>query len=217
MKLAVFGATGSTGRLLVEQALRVGHDVRALVRTPDRAVLPATVRLIEGNVLDAAAVAEAIDGADAVLSCLGARLTATYAARGRIAGRGMAHIVASMQAHGVRRLIAVSTYGAGDTWPRLGWGARLMMGAVLWGELADKNAMETVIRTSGLDWTLVRPVNLTDTGTEGAGTQGGWRTDDPPHALGFGDWVARRDVAAFMLAALDDPARVTRTVLLRSA
>lgn len=124
----------------------------------------------------------------------------------------MVHIVAAMQARGPRRLIAVSTYGAGDTWPRLGWGARLMMGALLWGELADKNAMEAVVRTSGLDWTLVRPVNLTD-----AGTEGGWRTDDPPHALGFGDWVARRNLAAFMLAALDDPARVTRTVLLRSA
>lgn len=58
MKLAVFGATGGTGRHLVEQALRAGHDVRALVRTPDRAALPGTVRLIGGNVLDAAAVAE---------------------------------------------------------------------------------------------------------------------------------------------------------------
>jgi uncharacterized protein YbjT (DUF2867 family) len=212
MKLAVFGATGGTGRRLVEQALLAGHDVRALVRLPDRAALPGAVRLIGGNVLDGAAVARTICGADAVASCLGAKLAATYTRRGRIAGSGMARIVAGMQAHGVRRLIAVSTYGAGESWRHLSPAARLMMRTLLWGELADKNAMEAVIRVSGLDWTLARPVNLTD-----AAATGRWLTDSPTRTVGIGDWIARRDVAAFLLAALEDPATIARAYLLRNA
>lgn len=209
MNLAVFGGTGGTGRQLIEQALLAGHTVRALVRSPDRAGLPGAVRRVAGSVLDARAVSETVEGVDAVLSCLGTKLTATFTQRGRIVAPGMRRIVEGMRWHGVRRLIAVSTYGAGDSWLRLTWSARLMMGVVLWGELADKNDMESVGQASGLDWTIVRPVNLKD----GPST-GRWMVA-PLSRLGFGDWIARADVAAFMLAALDDPGSIERACLVK--
>jgi uncharacterized protein YbjT (DUF2867 family) len=109
-----------------------------------------------------------------------------------------------MSARGVRRLVAVSTYGAGDSRPRLGWGARLVMGGILRGELADKDGMEAAIRGSGLDWTIVRPVNLKD------GPPTGRLVVDLSGKLGFGDWIARGDIAAFMLAMLDDPGSIGR-------
>lgn len=210
MNLAVFGATGGTGRQVVEQALLAGHTVRALVRAPGKAGLPGAMQIVHGDVLDAGAVDRTVDGADVVLSSLGAKLPATFTRRGRILAAGMAHIVEAMRAHGVRRLIAVSTYGAGDAWPRLSAGARLLMGGLLRGELADKHAMEVVIRASGLDWTIVRPVNLKDDPLTDA-----WRVDESSQPLGLSDWISRADVAACMLASIDDQASIGRTQLIK--
>ncbi|MGH8429888.1 MAG: NAD(P)-dependent oxidoreductase, partial [Solimonas sp.] len=117
MNVAIFGATGGTGRQVVEQALLAGHTVRVLVRAPGKAALPRIVQIVRGDVLDAEAVAQTVESADVVLSSLGAKLIATFTRRGRILATGMTHIVDAMRAHEVRRLVAVSTYGAGDSWP----------------------------------------------------------------------------------------------------
>lgn len=72
MKIAVFGATGGTGKQVVEQALAAGHQVRALVRNPARLTLAhANLTVVTGNVLDAANVEETLQGADAVVVSLG--------------------------------------------------------------------------------------------------------------------------------------------------
>ncbi len=88
MKLAVFGATGGLGRQVVQQALVAGHSVRALVRAPGQAGLSESVRLVTGHVLDAQAVAETVEGVDAMLSCLGTNLVKTFARRGRSVAPG---------------------------------------------------------------------------------------------------------------------------------
>ena len=72
MKLAIFGATGGTGRELVTQALAQGHEVTAFARTPTKLALHhERLRVVEGNVLDYAAVEQAVIGQDAVLCALG--------------------------------------------------------------------------------------------------------------------------------------------------
>lgn len=212
MKLAVFGATGGTGREVVALALRAGHGIRALVRTSARTALPFEVGQIEGNVVDAERVCKTVEGADAVLSCLGARPAAAIMRRDSIATKGTRRIVAAMRGCNVRRLIVLSTYGAGESLQRLKPGARLVMGSVLCGELADKNGMEALLHTSGLDWTILRPVNL----TYGLPT-GRWRIVDPSCRLGLGDRICRADVAACMLAMLADPGSIGRTLVIAGA
>jgi len=208
MKLAVFGATGGVGRHVVAQALQRGHAVRVLARRPDGAKFPPAVEIVAGNALDSAAVADTVGGADAVLSCLGAKLTATFAHSGRIAAPATREIVEAMYWHGVRRLIVISTYGAGDSWRQLSAGAQLLMRALLWGERADKNAMEDTVMASLLDWTIVRPVNLTD------GSPSGWALAGACRRIGLRDTISRRDVASFMLEALEDDAKKTGRALL---
>ena len=211
-RLAVLGATGRTGRLVVEQALRAGHTVRALVRAPARGGVPDRVHLITGDVRDDRALAEVVAGTDAVVSCLGVTLSATLIQRDAVLAACMQHVVAAMRAHGPRRLVALSTYGAGDSWPRLTRGARLLMATLLRRELADKNAMETAIAASDLDWTIVRPVNLRD----GPAAGGHWLVD-PPGPVGIRAWIPRAEVAGFVLAALDDPTTVRRACLLAAS
>lgn len=109
--LAIFGATGRTGRQLVAQALERGYTVRALVRTGGSLGAAAGVTEVVGDVLDADAVKRTVAGADAVLSTLGG---GPVEAPGVTLSRGMRHIVAAMQAEGVRRVIAVANSGILD-------------------------------------------------------------------------------------------------------
>ena len=96
-------------------------------------------------------------------------------------------------------------FGAGDTRPRVGWLQRkLLFGLVLASEVADKEAMEAVLESSGLDWTTVRVGLLTD-----GPARGGYRVADDASIRGMGR-IARADVAAFMLGQLRDDRWVRR-------
>ncbi|HYV09018.1 MAG TPA: NAD(P)H-binding protein, partial [Thermoplasmata archaeon] len=105
----VFGATGQTGRLLVERAVSAGHATTAFARVPARmGTAVGSVRVVQGDVLNAAAVGHAVAGQDAILSALGT------AARGSppVLPDGIRHILDAMEGHGVRRIVALSAAGA---------------------------------------------------------------------------------------------------------
>jgi len=208
VKLAVFGATGGTGRSLVQQALAQGHAVTALVRDPERAALPTEVGVVAGDVRDAAPVGEVVAGVDAVLSCLGASLPASMGARGMVGTDGVPVIIEAMKRHGVRRLIAVSAFGAGDSKPQISLMFRNAMATMLRGIYKDKNGMEPVIQGSEVDWTILRPTNLTD------GPRTGQVVFDPADKLGVRDRIARADVAEVMLRVLPDRAFHRRTTII---
>ncbi|MQA39918.1 NAD(P)-dependent oxidoreductase [Rugamonas aquatica] len=188
MKLAIFGATGATGRHLVELALQAGHDVRALTRSPQALPLrDPRLHVIAGSLDDEAALHSALSGADAVISVLGTR-------RGDaspVCTDGMRSILPAMQAAGVRRLVALSAYGASETHD-----ATLFIRfvrKVIAAKMRDKDGMEALVRASGTDWTLVRPPALTN-GKPG----GAWRTGAALRP-GWSARLARADLAAFML------------------
>jgi len=110
-----------------------------------------------------------------------------------------------MTKHGVRRIVAISTFSAGNSRPRVGWFARhLLFGAVLRSEVADKEAMERALAATDLAWTVVRVGLLAD-----AAARGAWRAADDDLIRGMGK-IARADVAAFMPAQLASDAWVRR-------
>ena len=158
MRLIIFGATGTIGRHLVDQALSQGHDVTAFARNPG-ALTTTHPNLTQcaGDVLDPEAVADAIYGHDAVLIALGA------GRKGTVRAAGTKHVIDAMNRHGVRRLICQSTLGAGDSRAVLNffW-KRIMFGLLLKDAYADHEAQEALVRQSNLDWTIVRPSAFTD-------------------------------------------------------
>ena len=197
MKLAIFGATGRTGRLLVEQALAAGYDVVALARIPSKLPLQdARLSVVQGDVTDPAAVTAVVRGADAVISVIGHAKGAppdvqTVAAR---------HIVAAMRQNGVRRLISLT--GAGVDAPQdrptvlhhlIKLALRIAAGPVL----RDAVGHAAVIRQSGLDWTIVRAPMLTEGPRVGSYRVGWVGVDTGPR-------LARSDLAAFLLAQVTD-------------
>jgi len=190
MKLTIFGASGATGRLLVAQALDAGHDVTVLLRRADSLPLThARLTRVVGSLDDPAAVQGAVQGADAVLSALGARKGGAQT----ICTDGMRAILPAMQAAGVHRLVALSAYGAAET-HSASWFIRFVR-MVIRDKMQDKDRMEDLVRSSATDWTLVRPAMLTNGKARGALRSGS--------ALrpGITGYLSRADVAAFMLDA----------------
>jgi putative NADH-flavin reductase len=206
-KIAVFGSSGGTGRQIIAQALDAGYDVTAFVRNPSaiEGQRP-RLKIVAGDIDDSMAVASAIDGCDAVLCSLGG---SPLRRQERVCSTAMKHIVRAMQEAKVRRIIAISTFGAGDTRPLVGWFARtVLFGAVLRSEVADKEAMEAQLSASSLDWTVVRIGLLGNNPARGA-----WRAVDDGSVRGMGK-ISRADVAAFMLAQIDSPMWVRRRPVL---
>ncbi|MGV0908285.1 NAD(P)-dependent oxidoreductase [Martelella sp. FOR1707] len=191
-KLLVLGATGGTGRLIVAQAISRGYEVTVLARNAEKAKGLKGAKIVIGNALDPATLRSALEGQDAVVSALGTpaspfRKVTLLSAASKV-------LVAAMKDEGVRKLVAITGMGAGKSRGHGGFVFdRLIMPLMLRKVYADKNRQEDVIRTSGLDWMIVRPSVL---------------NDKPPRgnvrALldleGFnGGTIARADVAGFVL------------------
>lgn len=106
--IALFGATGRTGRRVLVRALAAGHEVRALVRDPaELGVAHDRLTVIPGDVLDPAAVARTIAGSDAVLSLFGQ----VKGSPRTLQAEGTRAIVNAMRRHGVSRLVTLSGGG----------------------------------------------------------------------------------------------------------
>jgi putative NADH-flavin reductase len=198
MKVVVFGATGRTGRLLVEGALDCGHEVTAFARAPDKlGALRARVRVVQGDVLDGGLVSDAVDGQDAALVALGVAMKKRDPA---VNAQGTLNVIRSMQRYGVRRLVVLSAGGTQQgPDPNLPWVfERVVKPLFLKRAYADLRRMETSVRQSELDWTIVRAAGgLTD------GPARGHYRAEPGYSLPGGRRIARADVAAFMLDELE--------------
>jgi putative NADH-flavin reductase len=192
-RVLIVGATGGTGRQLVRQALERGYAVTVLVRDPSKlAVSHPQLSVMRGDVLDEAAVGEAVRGQDAVVSALGHR---RFLGPTRILSNGTRNLARAMQAHGVRRLVCETSLGIGNSAGRMGvWYTFFVIPVILPFYYWDKARQERVIAASDLDWVIVRPGVLNDRRPRGA-----YR-----HGPGIGSFVrtvriSRADVAAFML------------------
>jgi uncharacterized protein YbjT (DUF2867 family) len=161
MKLAVFGATGLTGGLVVRNALAHGHEVVAMVRDPRRMALEhPNLVVIGGSPTLGADVERCVQGADAVIHCLGIGGQGDGQATTLISD-SVKVVLAAMQRHGVARIVCMSNVGAGGsgTW----FANRLVIPLFLrWllPIIEDKNRMEAALRASSVEWVSVRLPNI---------------------------------------------------------
>jgi putative NADH-flavin reductase len=191
MRMAVFGATGRTGREVVRQALERGHEVTAFVRAPGRlGVEHERLHEVVGSVEDAEAVAGVVGGRDAVLSALGAG-NGTLAAFAR-------SVLPALEAEGSGggRLISLVGAGVRDPADTRSAGRAFMLALMRLAArdvLADAQRHAGLLRASGAAWTLVRPPRLRD------GAARGRYRHAPSLPLGPTSTIARADVAEMMI------------------
>ncbi|MCP4422376.1 MAG: SDR family oxidoreductase [Chloroflexi bacterium] len=203
MKLIIFGATGKTGIELVKQSLEQGHNVTAFVRDPARlAIEDESLTLVTGDVFDPASVAEAIAGQDAVICALGA---GSDLKKTTIRTTGTINIVKGMKMHNVKRLVAITAMGVGESWETLSLFNKFFFATLLKSARADHEAQETAVKESGLDWTIVRPSGLTDTPRTGVYKVG-------ENILAKTAKIPRADVADLILNALEQNEMIGKAV-----
>jgi putative NADH-flavin reductase len=211
MRLTIFGATGGTGTCLTEQALAAGHDVTAVVRDPARLsirtsspALTARLQVSAADVMDPAAITQAMAGADAVLTAIGPRGTGVTT----VSQDSVRSIIAAMQKAGARRLLTVSGSIVADDGesPYLRLIKPVVRRTALRHVCADMRAAEAEVEATDLDWTIVRPPRLI------AGPVTGRYRTRIDGGLPRSFTVSRADVAAYMLSAMGDRATVRKHI-----
>ena len=200
MKFVVLGATGGIGLEIVRQAIEHGHSVTAFVRSPERLKpFGSRITVKQGDLLNRAELANAISGHDAILSGFGPRVPVSKADVNLLWNFATA-LTTAMQHAGIRRAVIVSTaflFKDSIVPPTYLFGRLFFPGVVI-----DSTAMERVFVESGLDWTIVRPPQLTDKPLTGK-----YRVRIG-HLPRFGFNISRADVAHCLIKTVENRASI---------
>ncbi|MBY4894456.1 NAD(P)H-binding protein [Rhodobacteraceae bacterium N5(2021)] len=210
MKFAVIGASRGIGRKVVEEALERGHEVRALSRhITAQDISGDGLTALDGDATNATDVANVIEGVDAVILTLGVPKDMRVLKATTLFSDATRTLIAAMEDAGIKRLITVTGFGAGDSKDKLSTPERLTQKAILGGAYADKDLQEQLIRDSDLDWTIARPGILSDNRKSNAYKvlveKETWRNG----------LINRADVADFLVTAAENNSHIDQTPALQ--
>jgi putative NADH-flavin reductase len=204
MKLVVLGATGGTGLEIVRRAIERGHSVTAFVRSPERLkAFRDQIAVAKGNLLNSGELENVLQGHDAVVSGFGPRVPISKA-DANLLERFAGALTKAMLHAGVRRVVVESVaflFKDSIVPPAYLLGRLFFRGVV-----ADSSAMERIFQESELDWTMVRPPELT-----GKPYTGKYRVREG-HLPRFGFKISRADVADFMVKTVEDPSTIHKII-----
>jgi len=207
-RVLIIGASRGIGLETTRQAFEAGHTVRALARSGiEIGISDPKLQKVRGNALRTSDVTAAVTGMDAVIQVLGVGLSDLFGPV-HLFSDATRILVAAMQAEGVKRLISVTGFGAGDSRASIDC-LQLLPFRVFFGRAYDnKDVQERLIKNSALDWTIARPGVLTN------GSQTGrYKVLEEPSQWRNGT-IARADVADFLVRQIEDRAYVGKTPVL---
>jgi uncharacterized protein YbjT (DUF2867 family) len=200
MHILVIGGSRGIGRECVRHGLARGHRIRAFARSAQS--IPIEHESLEkrtGDATRADDVTAALDGIDAVILALGVPQTVTALLRPiHLFSEATAVLLPAMETKGIRRLLAVTGFGTGESYDRVSSAERVAFQAIMGRAYADKNRQERLIMDSGLDWTIARPGIL----TSNRGT-GRYQVLTEPATWRNG-LISRADVAHFLISAAEE-------------
>ncbi|MFH1001042.1 MAG: SDR family oxidoreductase [Bacteroidota bacterium] len=206
MKIFLIGATGKTGKELIKQGLEQGHSVTALVRNPDNLkIRNPKLFIVKGNVLKSESFENAVKGHDAVLSALGHK---KFFIPSNILSVGTRNVIDAMYKSNIKRFICITSLGVNDSRFKLGLYYTLFtIPFILLFYFLDKSKQEKIIMNSGLDWTIIRPGQLTN----------GKKRTNYRYGSSVGSYIltkmiSRANVAHFMLSQLENQTYIKKTV-----
>ena len=207
--ILILGATSGIGRLACDEALSRHHSVRAFGRTADTLEQKPGLEPWVGDALDADDVARALDGGDTVIYALGINESISMLWQDvTLFSESSRILIDQMQQKGVKRLVVVTGFGAGRSKAAMSRIEQLGHRAILGKPYADKDRQEEMIMASELDWTIARPVILTNNARTGKfrvlREEKQWRNG----------LISRADVAQYLIDAATSDEDVRRDVVL---
>ncbi|XP_053727058.1 uncharacterized protein LOC128762667 [Synchiropus splendidus] len=214
MKIVVLGATGQTGQYLVNQALQQGHQVTAVVRNPDKmSVSHENLTVVEANIFSSDSLKAHFKGQDVVMSCLGFSVSFFSSVTGYTLS--MNAIISAMREARVNRIITMTSwYTEPNSGGRASYLVRFLLLPMIRSVLTNQFEMEKYLeQVDDLQWTVVRPPGLRTqpaTAQEFLTHEGYFVPDSNGNPAGT--FVARGDVARFMLSLINSNAWVKKGV-----
>lgn len=212
-RILLFGATGRTGQLLMHYALEKGYAVTALVRNPEKIKLQSPqLTVIKGLPTNAEDVRKAIADCDIVISTLSALADKDSMSFKKIVPpHTLERSIQNVLAAGKRRIITLSSIGAGNSYHLAPWYMRLFIRISNFKIVfADHNKQESLLMQSGMDWTIARPVALNN---EMEVKQLVISYDQRPSPFK----MSRRQLAQFMVDCIDDQQMIGKAPILSEA
>lgn len=208
MTVLIIGASKGIGLETTRQALGAGFNVRAFARSAKTmSISDPRLQKVSGDALQANDVEAALVGVDVVVQTLGVKLSELFGPI-RLFSDATRVLVSAMNAQGVKRLICVTGFGAGESRASISVLQRVPFRLVFGRAYDDKTRQEALIKDSKLDWTIARPGVLT----------GGPRTGRYQILVEPSQWrngiVSRRDVADFLVRQIKDRAYVRQAPVL---
>lgn len=206
MKLAIIGGTGKTGNELLRQGLEAGHHITVLVRNPKKVKIQhPNLKVIQGNVLNITDLEGIFKGKEAVLSALGHK---RFFGPSNILSQGTKNILQAMNTSAVSRFICITSMGINDNRFKLGlYYTLFVIPFIVFFYFRDKAKQERLIMASDLNWTVVRPGQMTN----------GKKRMQYKQGANLGSYIltkmiSRADVAHFMLSQINSPTYYQKAV-----
>jgi len=206
MKIAILGAGGMTGERLIAEALKRGHSVIGLARTPANIKGdPARVEKIFGDGFDRNSVIAGLKGADAVITTIGKR--DLFDKRYWLNTEAHRNVLDGMMQHSIKRLVAISSFGAALDMTRPGIRRKIYL-YLRRRYYGDMQEMERMVIGAGLEGVVVRAPMLYNTPPKAA-----YFVEKDRNVAG-GRSVSRDDLAVFVLDCAEKPDYVGHVVSL---
>ena len=204
MRILLLGATGRTGKLLLEQTLEHGHIVHALVRDKQKIPFQKYNLLVhEGTPIDKTALDKAMQGCEAILSALNISRKYEFPWAGLRTPKDflsgtMRNIIELSEKNNIRRIVFISAWGVSETKKDLpGWFRWLIDNSSLRYQYYDHERQEELVKKSTLSWTALRPVFLSNSKTQNEVIVS--FNNEPRPEL----YISRRKLAGFILNVLE--------------
>ncbi len=209
LPILILGASAGIGALTVDEAVARGLRVRAFARSAEKIPPREGVEAMVGDIREPGDLRRALDGVRGVIYTIGIReRVAMLWEQETLFSESTATLIPLMLEADVKRLVAVTGFGAGRSRQAMSRIEQLGHGAVLGRVYDDKSRQEALIMESALDWTIVRPVIL----TKGART-GRLKVLEQPK-----DWrnglISRKDVAVYLIDAVTKGLHIRQDIVL---
>ena len=203
MNILILGASGKTGRQVLDRAVDAGNTVTAFVRDPQK-LDRNDVAVATGDARNVDDLREALRGQDAVISTLGTGMNANQ----KLIEGSTKALLEAMHSTGVKRLVMLSTFAASPSYKATG--IMKLANIAMKGIVGDKAAGEMLLKRSDVDWTIVYATRLTD----GPRTSGYRRVDGTLTDVGT---ISRADLAGALLSTVSDATSVRQSRVVTSA
>ena len=203
MNVLILGSTGASGKEIIKKLLEKEHAVTALARDPSKLdIKDERLFVFKGNVLEPGSWVNHLDNKDAVISALGVGKSLKSK---DLISKSVDIVLPAMKEKNIKRLIFLSAFGVGETYKQASFIQKFVFGTFLKNLYADKKKADEKIMQSGLEWTLVYPVLLTNKQFSGS-----YKTGEKLPMKGMPK-LTRADLADFIVGQLTDRSYIRKS------